>query len=312
MALSIIEFFGFQPLDPAAAAFRDARQCPFVGADCIKPKHGACTVSQRTGGPIICCPNRMYAGQFKVLSEIAEETFGPGAKLVLASDVPRRLAAGSMTGREVVVFGRYWGQELPLPRPPRAGQGESRKYYVDWILARLDQQGGVAELTAVEVQTIDTTGNYSEQAQSYFSGQRYVDNQGRDPGFSQAGMNWENVNKRILPQLIYKGHVLRRESRCRTGLYFVCPVQVYDRIRERLGGNLHEYRPGNGTITFRSYELGPFPGKGEHRPLVFAGQFTTTVDQVALAFTSPMNLPSQDVYEAAINLALERASATRG
>ncbi|OJX74824.1 MAG: hypothetical protein BGO92_14920 [Magnetospirillum sp. 64-120] len=311
MALSIIEFFGFRPLDPAAAPYRDARRCPFVAGDCIKPNHGACTVNQLSGHPIICCPNRLYAEQFKVLQEIAEEAFGAGSQLVLAADIRPRLAAGRMTGREVVVFGRYWGQELPLPRPPGAGQSESRKYYVDWILAKLDQQGNVVELTAVEVQTIDTTGNYSDQAQTFFAGQPYIDAQGRNPGYSEAGMNWENVNKRILPQLIYKGHVLRRESRCRMGLYFVCPVQVYNRIRERLGGTLHEYRPGNGTITFRSYELGPEQLQGQHRPLVFAGQFTTTVDQVALAFTSPMNLPAQDVYEAAINLALGRASAAR-
>ena len=309
MALSIVEFFGFQPLDPIAAAYRDERQCPFVAGDCIKPNHGACTVRQLSGTPIICCPNRLYAEHFIVLREIAAETFGPASELILAADVPPRLTAGKMTGHEVVVFGRYWGQELPLPRPSGTGQSESRKYYVDWILAKLDQQGKVAELTAIEVQTIDTTGNYSDQAHTFFANRPYIDSQGRNPGYSEAGMNWENVNKRILPQLIYKGHVLRRESRCRMGLYFACPVQVYNRIRERLGGTLHEYRPGNGTITFRSYELGGQQEDGQHRPLVFAEQFTTTVDQVALAFTSPMNLPGQDVYEAAIDQALKRASA---
>ena len=48
----------------------------------------------------------------------------------------------------------------------------------------------------------------------------------RSPEYSNAGMNWENVNKRILPQLIYKGHVLRREELCRKGLFFVCPKHV--------------------------------------------------------------------------------------
>lgn len=311
MALSIVEFFGLAPLDCVADPWIQALKCPFVDADCIKPKHGACTLTQRSGDPVICCPNRLYAEDFKVLKEIAEETFGGGVQLLLAAEISPRLQNGQMSGQEVVVFGRYWGHELPLPRPPGAGQGESKKYYVDWILAKLDRQGQVMEFTAVEVQTIDTTGNYSVQAQKLFAGQPYVDSKGRDPGFSDAGLNWENVNKRILPQLIYKGHVLRRENKCRSGLYFVCPTQVYGRIRDRLGGNLHEYRPGNGTITFRSYELGPKLENGTHRSLVFSGQFTTTVDQVALAFTSPMNLPNQDVYEAAITQALGRASATR-
>ncbi len=312
MALRIDEFYGFAPLDPAATVYRDARKCPFVGGNCIKPNHGACSVSQIQGSPIICCPNRLYADQFLILRDIANEAFGAGAELVLAADIAPRIAASQMTGNEVVVFGRYWGQELPLPRPPGLGRSEAHNYYMDWIVAQLGLDGSVRELTAVEVQTIDTTGNYGDQAQTFFAGLPFADAQGRSPGYSEAGMNWENVNKRILPQLIYKGHVLRRETRCRTGLYFVCPVQVYNRVRERLGGTLHQYRPGNGTITFRSYELGEAPGAGQHRPLLFSGQFTTTVDQVALAFTSPMNLPGMDVYEAAINAALARASAARG
>tara|TARA_R110002072_G_scaffold35177_51_gene104475 strand:+ start:628 stop:1146 length:519 start_codon:yes stop_codon:yes gene_type:complete len=170
----------------------------------------------------------------------------------------------------------------------------------------MSADGDMAELTAVEVQTIDTTGNYSDQAQKFFAGEAYIDGRGRTPGYSNAGMNWENVNKRILPQLIYKGHVLRREERCSKGLFFVCPRQVFDRIRDRLGGTLHEYRPGNGTITFRSYQLGGGSPDGQSRDLEFFDQFTTTVDQVALAFTSPMNLPDMNVYSAAITAALDR------
>jgi len=311
MALSIVEFFGFAPLDPAAAAYRDALQCPFVASDCIKPRHGSCSLAQLNGDPIICCPNRLYAEGFVALRDIATEAFGAESHLILASDVQPRVDAGQMAGGEVVVFGRYWGQELPLPRPPGVGRSEVRNFYMDWILASLELDGSVKELIAVEVQTIDTTGSYLEQSESFFAGQVFTDGQGRTPGYSNAGMNWENVSKRILPQLIYKGHVLRREARCRTGLYFVCPVQVYDRIRERLGGTLHQYRPGNGTITFRSYELGAPQPMGRHRPLVYHGQFTTTVDQVALAFTSPGNLPDADVYEAAINAALRKAATSR-
>ena len=132
----------------------------------------------------------MYADNFKVLREISVETFGAGAELVRPAEVAVRVAAGSMTGNEVAVFGRYWGQELPLPRPRGAAGAASRKYYVDWIPAAStfaaalsprcgtsparrreacsDGDGDLAELTAVEVQTVDTTGNYSDQAQSFF------------------------------------------------------------------------------------------------------------------------------------------------
>ena len=307
MALRVTEFFGLAPLDQEAARNVSRRRCPFVRGDCIKPNHGACSVRQLTQpDPVICCPNRMYEGNFRILAEISTATFGTETELLRPSDVAGRVSAGAMTGNEVAVFGRYWGQELPLPRPRGASPAESRKYYVDWILAKLDRDGYLVELTAVEVQTVDTTGNYTDQVQSFFRGERYRDRRGRTPGYSNAGINWENVNKRILPQLIYKGHVLRRETKCTKGLYFVCPKQVYDRIRDRLGGNLHEYHPSTGTITFRSYELGPTAPSGYHRSMVLSGQFTTTVDQVAIAFTSPMNLPDPNVYGAAIGAALNR------
>lgn len=307
MALRVTEFFGYAPLDPAAASFVTSRQCPFVGGNCIKPNHGSCSMQQPTEPhAVICCPNRMYSGNFQILREIAIETFGANASLIRPSEVRQRAASGMMRGNEVVVFGRYWGQELPLPRPRGRRAAGVGKYYLDWILAKVSPNIDVEELTAVEVQTIDTTGSYRDQVGAFFAGQPFTDRQGRTPGYSGSNMNWENVNKRILPQLIYKGHVLRREAKCSKGLYFVCPRPVYDRIRDRLGGELHEYHPSTGTITFRSYELGPAAPAGGQRGMTLSAQFTTTVDQVAVAFTAPVNLPDQNVYAAAINDALRR------
>lgn len=113
------------------------------------------------------------------------------------------------------------------------------------------------------------------------------------------------MNKRILPQIIYKGHVLRRERLCKSGLFFICPKPVYDKIRERLGGNLLEYMPQSGALTLMWYDIGNPVETGEIRPLQLQGRFTTTVDQVALAFTSPSNLPAANVYESAIRAELE-------
>ena len=121
----------------------------------------------------------------------------------------------------------------------------------------------------------------------------------------QDFLNWENVSKRILPQIIYKGHVLRRERLCKSGLFFVCPTRVYDRIQERLGGNLLPYnnlQPG--SLTLMWYDVGEPIADGLSRPLALQGRFTTTVDQVALAFTSPSNLPAENVYETAIRAEL--------
>ena len=48
------------------------------------------------------------------------------------------------------------------------------------------------------------------------------------------------------------------------------------------------------------YDVGPEVPSGQIRRLVSGGQSTTTVDQVALAFTAPSNLPPARVYEQAI------------
>ena len=160
----------------------------------------------------------------------------------------------------------------------------------------MSSRNELIDFTAVEVQTIDTTGNYREEVRALFEGKDYD-----TP--STANPNWENVNKRILPQVIYKGHVLRREPKCSKGLFFICPSPVYSRIRERLGGKLDAIHPSSGSLTFMHYELGD-KNKARQYSLVHSGSFTTTVDQVALAFTSPKEMPAARSYENAIEAAL--------
>jgi hypothetical protein len=52
------------------------------------------------------------------------------------------------------------------------------------------------------------------------------------------------------------------------------------------------------------YDVGPAVPAGQTRKLQLFGQFTTTVDKVALAFTAPDNLPPAGVYEQAIRAEL--------
>lgn len=299
MASRIVELFGYSPADSSQAA-RDARTqryCPFLTAGCQKTLSdksisGACTLQPKRGGPVICCPYRLYAENYRALGDVAKAAFGEHCDLLPGH------SAGSASARpgrtRVAVFGKRWGKELRLPN-----RGRSGGYFVDWVLARLDDSGGLAEFVAIEVQSIDTTGNYQDERSAYLREEPFE-------GWSTAGFNWENVNKRILPQIIYKGHVLRRERLCKSGLFFICPEPVYDKIRERLGGNLLEYMPQSGALTLMWYDLGPPPvNAGTIRELRCCGKFTTTVDQVALAFTSPSNLPIANVYELAIRAALD-------
>ena len=294
MASRIVEFFGYDPRDdsPAARAARSHTLCPFLAEPCSKKLRdgllsGACTLQQtKSAEPVVCCPIRLYADDYRVLHDIAEIAFRPGIPLVRATDLERA------TGDCVAVFGQRWGKELRLPN-----RGARGAYFVDWVLARLDAAGDLVDFVAVEVQSIDTTGNYRAERQAYVDGQPF-------DGTSNAGFNWENVNKRILPQIIYKGHVLRQEPLCRKGLFFVCPSPVYAKISERLGGQLRRYPIQPGSLTMIWYSVGEPVGPGSIRQLDRGGLLTTTVDQVALAFTAPSNLPPPMSYENAIRAAL--------
>ncbi len=241
---------------------------------------------------MICCPMRLYAGNYQVLRDVAAQAFGGDIELVIGSDVSdyRSKNPGKPC---IAVFGKRWGKELRLPSRAKGAGGRRGAYFVDWILAHVDATSKLVGFVAIEVQSIDTTGNYQAERLAYLE-------QGSFSGRSTAGLNWENVNKRILPQVIYKGHVLRREPLCQKGLFFICPTPVYNKIAERLGGNLGEIHQQAGAVTIMWYDVGEEQPPGQIRALELGGQTTTTIDQVALAFTAPSNLPPPKVYEQAI------------
>lgn len=124
------------------------------------------------------------------------------------------------------------------------------------------------------------------------------------PSATLCNFNYENVNKRILPQLITKGHILRVEELCKKGLFFVCPTPVLKRIYTRLGNRLTEYSPQPGAITFHDYTLDLNSALRPY-PLVLGSSFTTTHDQLAMAFSSPQNLPAKNSYSKVVRDAIK-------
>jgi hypothetical protein len=296
MASNIAELFGYEPTDSSLSArsARSSRQCPFIMQTCTKTLRdksvsGTCTIKPKTSGAVICCPIRLYSNNYQILRDVAAQAFEPDIDLVIGSDVES--FRGMNPGKScIAVFGKRWGRELHLPNRAKKRGGA---YFVDWILAHADANGKLLSFVAIEVQSIDTTGNYQAERLAHLEGRQFI-------GKTTAGLNWENVNKRILPQIIYKGHVLRREPLCKKGLFFICPTPLYGKIAERLGGNLAEIHQHSGSVTIMWYDLGPEVAPGHIRSLICGGQMTTTVDQIALAFTAPMNLPPAGVYEKAI------------
>lgn len=295
----ISEFFGYKAEDASTIALNTANSqiCPFLGSPCTKVLSrdhlisGVCSVRQKTEGSpsVICCPIRIYAEDYKMLHLISRQAFGRDFGLYAGRAAVERARA---EGGSIAVFGHGWGGELRLPQ--RAGTGS---YFVDWVLARLDENGELAEFTAIEVQTIDTTGNYREARTALLENRSVISD--------TVGLNWENVSKRIIPQLIYKGQVLQREDLCRTGLFFVCPKAVYDRVLNRLGGREHipTFPTQPASIHFVAYDYTEPPRDGSITQLGIVEEHCTTVYKVQEAFSS-MNLPEGNVYRDAIRKSL--------
>lgn len=299
MATKIAEFFGYRASDASPAALTAAltAHCPFLNDRCTKILRdgviaGVCTLKPATSDPVICCPNRLYAADYSFLRDIADVVFQPG--LTMKAGASAKTFARQTNAPAVAVFGKRWGGELRLPQ--RTGTGA---YFVDWILARLDSSGSLTEFVAVEVQSIDTTGNYRDAINAMLQNRADVP--------STAGFNWENVNKRIIPQLLYKGNVLQREAKCKGGLFFVTPQPIYDKIMTRLGGaqGLLPYPLQSSSITFMAYDLDLANSQvGSPVPLKQTQLFTTNIGQVAQAFAGPGVMPPANSYEAAIVHAL--------
>ena len=299
MASTIWEFFGYRTDDLSlkAKAAAAKKECPIIGEVCEKSFNdgvtsGVCALKPMTSEPVICCPIRMYADDYRILKDVSIKAFYEGLKLLPG----REALSFATTASEscVAVFGKRWGGELRLPQ--KSGRGG---YFVDWVLAKIDATGELEEFVAVEVQTIDTTGTYRNGYEAFMHDRSTIK--------TTAGLNWENVSKRILPQLIYKGQVLQRESLCKKGLFFVCPHPVYERIMNRLGGQdgLIRYSLQPASISFLIYDYDCDAQKidGQLVPLKQTVSHSTTVYKLQEAFNN-VTLPEENVYKAAILKAL--------
>ena len=299
MPLAITELFGYSP---HAAEFSNAvrsRICPFIGVPCRKNfsdgmASGLCSAAAtKDSTPVICCPQRLYANDYQVLRQVCTSAFGAHIPMLT------NLSTGIPSGGAAIPFGQRLGKELKV-------KSRGSSYSFDWIIAQVDGDGELLEFVAVEVQTIDTTGSYRRQ-----SWDLQFANEGTGiGGFSQpepgksSNFNYENVNKRILPQLITKGHLLRVEEQCKKGLFFICPTPVLKRIYGRLGNRLAEYALQPGAITFQDYSIDISSAQSPF-PLMMGSSFTTTHDQLALAFSSPHDLPPKNSYSKVVREAIK-------
>ncbi len=301
MPLNYYECFGVPVSSSEIGKAFGLKSCPFVGGPCTKSfslgVNGACTLVNPTNGrPIPCCPKRLYGDDYRILQDVVRTAWGDNIPLI-----PRGVPLPE-SGSFVTPFGQKQGHEIRISYKELKG---ASKFSIDWILAKVDEQRNLEGFVAVEVQTVDTTGNYQQAFWDLANAhdRRVIKGVPRPPK-AAASFNFENVNKRILPQLITKGHILRREPLCNKGLFFICPTAIHERMMTRVG-HLDDYPIQSGSITFLAYSIDETSDLLP-RPLILDKVTTTTTDQLYLALSSPKQLPPQGVYEHAIRKALQK------
>lgn len=305
MALDVYEWYGYRAEDSSEIAVGSAATggCPFVPGPCTKPNH-TCSVRLSDGETIPVCPKRLYYERHRFAREIAADVFedfapnlsGDGLPALVPGD--RARAVAEETGNvQVGLFGKEgWSSEIQLP----AGVEGGARYSVDYTMVAVDPTGDLLGFVPIEVQTIDTTGSYQPSLAALAAGRSVVTSQ-------KAGMNWENVSKRILPQLITKGLTLQGESLCAKGLFFVTPEPVFQRIMTRLGGleRLRRIPKQPGSITFIRYVHDRERAQdGEVVPMRRLEETTISTSDMSLAFITPQNLAGAGAYERTIRARL--------
>jgi hypothetical protein len=157
LAARVVEFFGYAPLDPLGRACAETLRCPFVDSACIKPRHGACSLEQTGGGPVIICPNRLYDNHHSVLGDVAVQAFGAGVRLATAAEISSLKDEDALTGNEVAVFGKYWGSELSIPQPQAPeGEAEVGGFFIDYVLG--------SKLSTLQIRIASSPKHFSKDA----------------------------------------------------------------------------------------------------------------------------------------------------
>lgn len=214
--------------DPAHSMRNPANadyQCPFLDAVCTKRGH-------LTTGPYpVCSIHRSQLDQR------------------LMSVCPNRFYEAEIS-RDVI-------QNCWIGKPPEnprvAYEVQMASFgQVDLVIADLDiRKNKVRQFISVELQAVDLSGSV-ESAYTAVVNNRMLD---RRPSY---GINWANVRKRYISQLITKGFYHHQWG---TRIVSVLQTQLYERLKNELRFDELPLND-NANVVFMAYTFVPAPEKG--------------------------------------------------
>lgn len=282
---SIIEIFGHSPTDYSSVArkYWSLNACPFIGQACTKYDHtkticyGVCAVSGKNDA-IVICPNRLYADNYETIRKVSHDAFGDVEFMLFQDYIQKK----DDIHQCVVALGQNSGREVKI-----------QNMSMDWVLAHIID-GALVEYIGIEVQSIDITGNYRDAWYAARDKKNIIPASGH-------GLNWANVHKRLIPQLIRKGLMYSRSSFVKKGIYFILPEEVYLRFEDILGNDIPTCTDATAnTITVHTYILSPEESNGQMRHLIQNRVLRFDLSELSNRFISGPNLPAAGILDAKI------------
>ncbi|MDM8545687.1 NotI family restriction endonuclease [Candidatus Venteria ishoeyi] len=288
----LIEVFGYAPndLSKEARSLWNIGGCPFINKSCIKINHdqtityGTCSVTSPYGD-IIICPNRLYSNNYEILKRVSNDAFGNLPFFLFDQYIENRTTVNDC----IVALGKNSGKEVQV----------GRHLSMDWVLAKI-KDTELIEYVGIEIQSIDITGNYRDAWHAYKNLPNTKLPIDSIPS-SNHGLNWANVHKRLIPQLIRKGVVYSRSNLVKKGLYFILPEIVYKKFEDVIGQDIpNVIKPAHDTLTVFTYELGKNVQAGSQRELSKVRKLRFTLDDFSNRFISGPNLPPGEALDDAV------------
>lgn len=301
----ISEIFGYTAGDTSQAAvdhFQN-KKCPFVNSICTKTNHdqtktyGVCSVANGIGNTrkeVIVCPKRLYFNNYEILRLASVDCWGEHIPFVIGGNLSF-LREEVKRHRECVVgFGQASGTEIQV----RGSSVQS----MDWVLQRYETIDGKTlpkDFIGIEVQSIDITGNYRDCWQAYANLKEghAVESIPR----SMHGLNWANVHKRLIPQIIRKGNIYAHSKRC-LGFFFFLPETVFERF-ERVLGDEVEYTDqiGSNIVSIYTFALNSStPVSGTHNEIRNVKKSHITLASLKEAFITHGSTEAADSLDATL------------
>jgi hypothetical protein len=226
----------------------------------------------------------LYQDDYQTLRRVAADVFGAHEQFFLFNDFIKQRKSVYQC---VVALGKGSGREVKL------GQQLS----MDWVLA-LVTGSTLRQYVGLEVQSIDITGNYRDAWHAY---KHLKPKSSTTIPASEHGLNWANVHKRLIPQIIRKGLIYSRSKYVKQGLHFIVPEIVYRKFELILGADMKtDAKPGPNTLTVHTYGLSNDRGHGQQRVLIPARSLRIGLDDFASRFVTGPTLPAPEVLDSAV------------